>query len=203
MIEFCYIIRLLVELLGEVKGGLFHPFLFFMDINRERSGLEKKFFLMCEPVVQETGYRLYDLEYISGQKLLRLYIQDPRTGSALIEDCVKVDHALSPAFESESWIPEEVVLEVSSPGVYRHISTLEHFRMSISEMVSVVIMGQLSDEQVLGAPKGIKGEKKFRGKLIEVGADNFTLEVKGFLLKVNYKQVKKVNLDPDLNSVRE
>jgi len=174
-----------------------------MDINQERSGLEKKFFLMCEPVVQETGYRLYDLEYVTTQKLLRLYIQDPRTGSALIEDCVKVDHALTAPFETETWIPEDVVLEVSSPGVYRHLANLEHFKMSIGEMIAVVIMGQLSEEQTAGAPKGIKGEKKFRGKLLEAGAEDFTIEVKNFPLKLTYKQVKKANLDPDLKSVRE
>jgi ribosome maturation factor RimP len=174
-----------------------------MDINQERSGLEKKFFLMCEPVVQEAGYRLYDLEYVTTQKLLRLYIQDPRTGSALIEDCVKVDHALTPAFETETWIPDDVVLEVSSPGVYRHLANLEHFRMTVGEIVAVVIMGQLSDEQVANAPKGIKGEKKFRGKLLEVGTEDFTIEVKNFPLKLTYKQVKKVNLDPDLKSVKE
>lgn len=174
-----------------------------MDINQERTGLEKKFYLMCEPVVQEAGYRLYDLEYISTQKLLRLYIQNPSTGSALIEDCVKVDNALSPSFESETWIPDDVVLEVSSPGVYRHISHLEHFKMSIGEIIAVVIMGQLSEDQVKNAPKGISGEKKFRGKLREVGAEDFTMEVKNFPLKLTYKQVKKVNLDPDLKSVRE
>lgn len=176
---------------------------YFMDIDRDRAGLEKKFFLMCEPVVVETGYRLYDLEYVVAQKILRLYIQDPRTGSALIEDCIKVDHALSPAFESETWIPEDVVLEVSSPGVYRHVSTLEHFKMSIGEIIAVVITGQLSDEQTADAPKGIKGEKKFRGKLLEIGSENFTVEIKNFPLKFTFKQVKKVNLDPDLKSVRE
>lgn len=174
-----------------------------MDITQERSGLEKKFFLMCEPVVQEAGYRLYDLEYVSSQKLLRLYIQDPRTGSALIDDCVKVDHALTEPFEKETWIPEEVVLEVSSPGVYRHLANLEHFRMTIGETIAVVIMGQLSDEQTIDAPKGIKGEKKFRGKLLEAGTEDFTIEVKSFPLKLKYKQVKKANLDPDLKSVRE
>lgn len=158
---------------------------------------------MCEPVVIEAGYRLYDMEYVTNQKLLRLYIQDPRTGSALIEDCVKVDKALDAPFESETWIPEDVVLEVSSPGVYRHLSTLEHFKMTIGEMIAVVIMGQLSDEQTKDAPKGIKGEKKFRGKLIEATADDFTVEIKGFPLKVTYKQTKKVNLDPDLKSVSE
>lgn len=174
-----------------------------MDIAQERTGLEKKFYLMCEPVVQEAGYRLYDLEYVATQKLLRLYIQDPRTGSALIEDCVKVDHALDAPFESETWIPEDVVLEVSSPGVYRHLANLEHFKMTIGEIVAVVIMGQLTDEQVEGAPKGVKGEKKFRGKLLEANDETYTIEVKGFPLKLTYKQTKKVNLDPDLKSIKE
>jgi ribosome maturation factor RimP len=174
-----------------------------MDINQERKGLEKKFFVMCEPVVQEAGYRLYDMEYVSTQKLLRLYIQDPRTSSALIDDCVKVDHALSPAFETETWIPEDVVLEVSSPGVFRHLSNLEHFKMSLGEMVAVVVMGQLSEEQTKDAPKGIKGEKKFRGKLVEATAEDFIIEIKGFNLKLTYTQVKKVNLDPDFKSVDE
>lgn len=173
-----------------------------MDIKNDRTGVEKKFFHMCEPVVQEAGYRLYDLEYLTNQKLLRLYIQDPRTGSAVIEDCVKVDHALSPAFETETWIPEDVVLEVSSPGVFRHLANLEHFKMSIGETLMVVIMGQLSEEQTAGAPKGIKGEKKYRGKLVSADENEFVVDVSGFNLKLNYKQVKKVNLDPDLKSAK-
>lgn len=182
---------------------VFPSFFIFMDIDRNRVGLEKKFLLMCEPVVQEAGYRLYDLEYLTSQKLLRLYIQDPRTGSALIEDCVKVDHALSPAFEEESWIPEDVVLEVSSPGVYRHLANREHFKMSIGEMIAVVITGQLSPEQVKDAPKGIAGEKKFRGELKEVLEDGFTIIVKDFPLNIKFNQLKKANLDPDLKATRE
>jgi ribosome maturation factor RimP len=174
-----------------------------MDISRERTGVEKKFFHMCEPIVQEAGYQLYDLEYVTTSKVLRLYIQDPRTGSALIDDCVKVDHALSPAFEAETWIPEEVVLEVSSPGVYRHLANLEHFKMSIGEVIAVVIIGGLSEEQSQGAPKNVKNEKKFRGKLLEVSDEGFTMEVSNFPLKLTYKQLKKANLDPDLKSVRE
>jgi ribosome maturation factor RimP len=176
-----------------------------MDIQQERVGFEKKFYHLCEPVVQEAGYRLYDIEYVTSQKILRLFIQDPRTGSAVIEDCIKVDHALTEPFEKETWIPEEIVLEVSSPGVYRHVATLEHFKMSINEMVAVVIMGQLSEEQIAGSPKGLnlKSDKKFRGKLLEADQDGYVIELKGFNLKLNYKQTKKVNLDPDFKSVRE
>jgi ribosome maturation factor RimP len=82
---------------------------------------------------------------------------------------------------------------------------LEHFKMSIGEILSVVITGQLSEEQTAGSPKGLnlKSDKKFRGKLVEANQDEYVIEVKGFNLKLNYKQTKKVNLDPDLKSVKE
>ena len=63
-----------------------------------------------------------------------------------------------------------------------------------------MIMGQLTEEQTEKAPKGIKGEKKFRGKLLEANNEGFTIEVKNFPLKLEYKQLKKANLDPDLKS---
>jgi ribosome maturation factor RimP len=66
-----------------------------------------------------------------------------------------------------------------------------------------VIVGQLSEEQVKDAPKGIKGEKKFRGTLVEVNVDNFVIVVNNFKLKLNYPQVKKINLDPDLKSAAD
>ena len=171
-----------------------------MDIQKERAGLEKKFFHLCEPVVQEAGYRLYDLEYLTGQKILRLYIEDPRTKTAVIEDCIKVDHALSPIFEVETWIPETIVLEVSSPGIFRELTTLEHFRTYINEIVQVIIMGKLTDEQTAGAPKGIKGEKKFRGVLTSVTEEGVELDLQGFKLNLTFSQIKKVALDPDINT---
>ncbi len=53
------------------------------------------------------------------------------------------------------------------------------------------------------SPRNLKSDKKFRGKLIEANQDEYVIEVKGFILKLNYKQTKKVNLDPDIKSVRE
>ena len=59
-----------------------------MDIVKNRIGVEKKFWELCLSVVQEQGLALYDLEFLPGQKLLRLYIMNPETKSAVIEDCI-------------------------------------------------------------------------------------------------------------------
>ena len=125
----------------------------------KRTGIEEKFFTICCEVVKENGYVLYDMDYIIGSTTLRLFIMDPNTNTALIEDCVKVDRALSPFFE-EDWVPESIVLEVSSPGVYRPLKTLSHFEAVKNEYILLNLDKPLATEDFDGLPKGLNKAKK-------------------------------------------
>ena len=78
----------------------------------EPTALEKKFLEVCAPVVTEQGLELYELEYISGSQLLRLYVENPVSKSANLEDCVKVDRAMTEVVEANNWMPDALVLEV-------------------------------------------------------------------------------------------
>lgn len=168
-----------------------------MDIIKTRNGLEKKFWEMCVPAVREAGYFLYDLEYLSSQKILRAYIMDEATSSAVIEDCIKVDTALTPLFEQAEWIPEDVVLEVSSPGVYRHVSSLAHFQMGMGEIHAVTIMGNLDPAANPGIATKYLGAKKFRGTLKKADAQVVVLETEIGTVNVPFNQIKNAGLDPD------
>jgi ribosome maturation factor RimP len=169
-----------------------------MDAVKNRNGMDKKLYELCLPVVREQGYVLYDLEYLSSQKLLRLYIMDEVTKSAVIEDCVKVDHALTPVFEANDWIPAEIVLEVGSPGVYRHVNTLAHFQLGLGETHSVTITGNLE-----GATKKVSGAKKFRGVLLEASPTGITLGTVDGEVSIPLNQIKNAGLDPDFNELMQ
>lgn len=166
-------------------------------------GMEQKLYELCLPVVREQGYLLYDLEYLNNQKLLRLYIMNPETKSAVIEDCVKVDHALSPAFEAATWVPEEIVLEVSSPGVYRHVNSMAHFQTGLGEVHLVTIIGQLDPALNAGAAKQLLTAKKFRGTLKEVNPSVVTLETEDGIVKLPFAQIKSAGLDPDFEDLMQ
>lgn len=174
-----------------------------MDAVKNRIGLEKKLHELCLPVVREQGYLLYDTEYIASQKLLRLYIMNPETKSAVIEDCVKVDHALGPAFEAADWVPEEIVLEVSSPGVYRHVDSLTHFQAGLGEVHAVTITGTLDAPAVAHLPKKAQGAKKFRGTLVEATPTHVKLETEDGLVSVPFQQIKSASLDPDFEQLMQ
>lgn len=168
-----------------------------MELEKDRKGLEEKFYNICKTVTDELGYTIYDMDYIQGSSTVRLFIMDPETKTAVIEDCIKVDRAMSEYFEAD-WVPEDVVLEVSSPGVYRTLKTVDNFKAALGELISCTISGNLKPEALEGAPKTVKNGKSFRGVLKEFNNTNIILEIDGFNLALDIEQIKKANLDPEI-----
>ncbi|EQC50611.1 ribosome maturation factor RimP [Bacteriovorax sp. DB6_IX] len=171
-----------------------------MVLKEERTGLEKKFFDIALNVVKEAGYELYDLDYIKGSKTLRVFIMDPATNTALIDDCVKVDRGFTPFMEEEEWIPEDIVLEVSSPGLYRNLTSVEHFKMASDTPVSLHLKKSLSEllpSEELDKKTG--KAKTFVCHLEEVSDEYIVAALdENFSLKINYTDIKKANLEPEV-----
>ncbi len=170
-------------------------------LNKERAGLEKKFYELCTQVVGQEGYELYDLDYVNGSQTLRVFIKNKQTNTADLQDCVKIDKALSPFIDEANWMPESLVLEVSSPGIYRQLRTQKHFEESVNELISVNIIGSLEVNLNKDVPAKLMKQKKFRGKLISVDDSNIELRIEDKNLKISFKQIKKANLDPDLGDL--
>jgi len=171
-----------------------------MVLKAERTGMEKKFYDIAMTIVSQNGYELYDLDYIKGSKTLRVFIMDPETNTALIEDCVKVDRGFTPFMEEEEWIPDDIILEVSSPGLYRSLNCLEHFKMAgdtpvnlqLKKTLAELLPGEELDKKTAKA-------KTFVCHIEEVSDEHIVVALDDeFSLKVNYTDIKKANLEPEL-----
>jgi ribosome maturation factor RimP len=170
-----------------------------MELEKKRTGVELKLYELTENIVKENELELYDAEYISGSSTLRVFVMDPATNSAVIEDCIKVDRAFNPYCETEEWIPNDFVLEVSSPGVYRSLKTLKHFESAVGDIIACTISGNLTPDQSANLDKGLKNSKKFRGILVDVKETEINIDLQGTNLNLAFEQIKKASLDPDLN----
>lgn len=169
-----------------------------MVLREERSGMDKKFFELCSKIVTAEGLEIYDMDYLPGSHELRLYIVDPKTGTAVIEDCIKVDKAMTPFIEEEEWMPSELTLEVSSPGVYRSLTTLEHFKSVEGENVQLTLKKKLNEKELEGLPKKLKGQKVFVGHLAASTAEGLEIEIEDCKLSFKYDEIKKANLEVDI-----
>jgi ribosome maturation factor RimP len=174
-----------------------------MVLRSPRSGLELKFFELSSKILTDLGLEMYDLEWHAPSGELRLYIMDPKTKTALLDDCVRVDRAFNPYMETESWIPENFTLEVSSPGLFKNLTTVEHFKSVIAQDVTLGLNKKIDETLYPDFPKALRNNLKIKVKLVEADDEGVLIDAKGVLVKIPYTQIKKANLETDFNNLKE
>ena len=174
--------------------------------------MEKKFYDLCSKLVKDHGFSLYGLDYRPGQKLLCLLIENPETKTAVLDDCVLIDRAMTPLVEEEDWMPNELTLEVSSPGVYRDIYEGKQFSSLIGERIAFHLIPKISDEMIIqtGNEKGLKkliGQKKIDAFVLEFDEEAQKLLVAPekdgpIRIAFNLDQIKKANVEPAWEDIK-
>ena len=86
-----------------------------------RSEYESRTEALVLPILEERGWELVDVEFVKEGSTwyLRAYIDKP--GGITVDDCEIVSRALEAKLDSENFISEAYILEVSSPGLGRAI----------------------------------------------------------------------------------
>ncbi len=154
---------------------------------------------IAEQAINQAGLSLYDLEYLPGKKFLRLYIINEATKTAVIDECVKVDHLITPLLEDLSALPQGITLEVSSPGLYRDLKNRKHFEWSIGTRIKLY----LTTEAKINNLKG-KKRTDVLGVLKEVvdDANGFALgilpEKEKQIVYVTSNLIRKALTDPKI-----
>lgn len=103
----------------------------------KRESYEQKTEEILNPIVEEYGFELVDVEYVKegGTWYLRAYIDKPEGIS--IDDCEAVSRRLSDILDEKDYIDGAYILEVSSPGLGRPLKKEKDFKRSLGEEVEI------------------------------------------------------------------
>lgn len=134
---------------------------------------------IIDEITKLEGCKLYDLEFTgSGQvRVLRVYI-DKDSQNVDIDDCVKVSRALNLRLDTEDLVPGGAYqLEVSSPGVDRHLKKDWHFQKVIGQRIHIKLrqtFGELGldDKRWLKCKQTDVLLKKLEGESLLVELEN-------------------------------
>jgi ribosome maturation factor RimP len=141
---------------------------------------------LLEPLVEQLGYELVDIEWASAPRsgLLRIYLDLPagREGHIGIEDCETVSREVSALLDVEDPLPGAYTLEVSSPGFDRVLRKPAHFRRFVGERVWLEL--QLPRD----------GRRRFTGTLVRATDTGVELEVDGQPVEVAFTEIGKARL---------
>lgn len=92
---------------------------------------------MLEPVLQDTGLTLVDVEYVREKDwYLRIFLDKP--GGVEIDDCQMVSEKLTAILDEKDPIPDKYILEVSSPGIDRPLKKDRDFEAAYGTKVDLV-----------------------------------------------------------------
>ena len=139
---------------------------------------------LLEPTVERLGYELADLEVRLGGKggLIRVFIDKPE--GIDLDDCETVSRAVSALLDVEDPVPGNYNLEVSSPGLDRKLTKVEHFQRFAGETVKVQMR------------LPIEGRRRFRGTLVSSDDENIVVEVDGESHSLPLKTIDTARLVP-------
>lgn len=137
--------------------------------------IEKNIYDLSLPIVNELGYKLYDVMYVKEGKeyYLRLFI-DNEDGIDL-DDCEKVSNRISDMLDEVDPISTQYNLEVSSCGLERHLREIEHYEAAIEKNIELKFF------------KAINGQKQVEGILKDVNEEILVIQMdeKEFEVKID------------------
>jgi len=143
---------------------------------------------LVEPVLDEAGIELVDIEYLSerGRCVLRVFVD--RDGGITLNDCAQLSREIGVLIDVKDIIQHEYVLEVSSPGLNRPLKKEKDFLWAIGKKVKV----QMANP--------VKGRSNFTGYLKDLKDKMLCLDVENNPVLLPLRDVKKANLIYDFEN---
>lgn len=129
-----------------------------------REEYETKTEALLQPIVDEKGFELVDVEYVKegSNWYLRAFID--KAGGITINDLEAVSRKLSDLLDEEDFISDAYILEVSSPGLGRPLKKDKDFDRSIGEEIEIHLY------------RAIDGKKQYVGLLKSYDKEKITIE---------------------------
>lgn len=141
---------------------------------------------LLEPLVEQLGYELVDIEWVAAPRsgLLRIYIDQPAAhgGHIGVEDCEKVSREVSALLDVEDPISGAYHLEVSSPGFDRVLRKPAHFARFRGARVWVELKVARD------------GRRRYTGELVEVNDSGCILNVDEQWVTIDFAEIGKARL---------
>lgn len=139
---------------------------------------------LAVPVAEAIGLEVVGAVYQTNQypPILRVDIRNPQQDTSL-DDCERMSRALEATLDATDIIPDAYILEISSPGISRQLTTDREF-VSFKGFTVLV-----------STSEPYEGKSEWRGQLIKRDDTAVYLNQKGRALAIPRTSVSRVQLD--------
>ena len=120
---------------------------------------------LLEPMMEEYGFELVDVEYVKegSNWYLRAYID--KEGGITVDDCELVSRRMSVLLDEKDYVEGSYIFEVSSPGLGRPLKKEKDYARSLGKDIEIRTY------------RAIDKEKEFYGVLKSYDDNTVTIEM--------------------------
>ena len=136
---------------------------------------------LIKRIVDEFDLRFYDLYFNDVNGSFRVFI-DREDGTVSVDDCKKVSRSIARALDQSNCVTFAYILEVSSPGIARHLTKPEHFVWAQGKIVEIDT-----------------GDRKIRGYLRQTKQDGVLIATDDGESAVPYSSVIRAKVVEELD----
>ena len=141
------------------------------------TSLETKIKEVLEPVINDLGFKVYDIIYEKEAQdyYLRVFIDKDEVISS--DDCALVSQTIDPILDEKDFIKGSYLLEVSSPGLERRLRNDDQLEKVINSKIEVHTYKKVNDNKVLV------------GNLISFSESNIVLDVNNENIEIDRNNI--------------
>ncbi len=119
-------------------------------------------------VVSENDETIYRVSVMSSE------VTDGKRTGVSLDKCVELTHLISPLLDVTPPVSGDYRLEVGTAGIERKLTTINHFKKSLGEKVSLLCVNKDKIRGVLVKVEGSKISVESEDKIVEVEFNDIT-----------------------------
>lgn len=152
------------------------------QLQGQLTGLIGRLRELVGPTAEAMGFRVVRIRLMSGSPQTLQIMAERTDGTMTVDDCADLSHAVSALLDVEDPIPEEYMLEVSSPGIDRPLVREDDFDRFAGYEVKVETMEM------------IDGRKRFKGLLKGSDGDRILIDMSGTVVRLPFERIAEAKL---------
>ena len=150
--------------------------------------VEAKISQIIENAVAELGFGLVRVQFSGGQtgrNQLQIMAEPKEDREMTVQDCQLLSRHISTLLDVDDPIAAAYVLEVSSPGIDRPLTRIEHFERFSGELAKITLCVMLD------------GRRRFQGRLTGLSQDGkIGLETSFGRFEFAFDNIESARIDP-------
>ncbi len=146
-----------------------------MDKDQLVEAIEK----LTLPVLESGGHELVDLQIRGGKgKTVIDILVDKKEGRIRLDECARINRAVTAGIETGNLIAHSYVVNVSSPGLDRPLKSPRDFQRSVGQKMKIVLS------------EPVEGKNEYAGALEDIQNETLILKASNGTIRIPLGVVK-------------